>query len=38
MNTDYKPGEITEKIIGALYKVDNVLGSGFLVKESIVCI
>ena len=30
MNTDYKLGKITEKIIGAFYKVDNILGSGFL--------
>ena len=29
---NYKHNEITEKIIGATYKVHNTLGSGFLEK------
>lgn len=32
MTTDYKYTEITEKIIGAAYKVYNTLGFGFLEK------
>ena len=32
MNTDYKHSEITEKIIGAAYKVYNALGFGFVEK------
>ncbi|MEK9149290.1 MAG: GxxExxY protein [Candidatus Desantisbacteria bacterium] len=32
MNTDYKYSDITEKIIGAAYKVYNTLGTGFLEK------
>ena len=32
MNTDYKHSDITEKIIGAAYKIYNTLGFGFLEK------
>ena len=32
MKTDYKFSDITEKIIGAAYKVYNTLGHGFLEK------
>ena len=32
MTTDYKYSDVTEKIIGAAYKVYNALGFGFLEK------
>ncbi|MHC4480277.1 MAG: GxxExxY protein [Planctomycetota bacterium] len=32
MNTDYRHSETTEKVIGAVYKVYNALGAGFLEK------
>jgi hypothetical protein len=31
---EYKQREITEKIIGAAYKVHNTFGSGFLESQS----